>query len=132
MSKKGQIWRFRIVNPSNFISFLRKLKLVDKSVPLEIEGEDFFGKARTVDKSVVKFVSVKIKDILEGELPAQRIKIGVHDIGKLIDVFKYFGPEEELHLEITSQPYDGYIVATEIKFYSLSLNISFVALIFLF
>ena len=64
MSKKGQIWRFRIVNPSNFISFLRKLKLVDKSVPLEIEGEDFFGKARTVDKSVVKFVSVKIKDIL--------------------------------------------------------------------
>jgi len=123
MSKKGQIWKFRIVNPSNFISFLRKLKLVDKSVPLEIEGEDLFGKARTVDKSVVKFVSIKIKDVLEGELPAQRIKIGIQDIGKLIDVFKYFGPEEELHLEISTQPYDGYIVATEIKFYSQSLNI---------
>ena len=123
MSKKGQTWKFRIVNTSNFISFLRKVKLVDKSVPLELDGEDIFGKVRTVDKSVVKFVSIKIKDVLEGELPAQRIKIGIQDIGKLIEVFKYFGPEEELHLEISSQPYDNYIVATDIKFYSSSLNI---------
>jgi hypothetical protein len=123
MSKKGQVWKFRIINSSNFIAFLRKLKLVDKSVPLEIEGDEFFGKVRTVDKSVVKYVSVKIKDVFEGDLPQQRIKIGIQDIGKLIDAFKYFGPEEELYFDVTAQPYDNSIVATEIKFYSSSLNI---------
>lgn len=123
MSKKGQIWKFRITNPPNFISFLKKLKLVDKSVPLEIEGDQLFGKVRTVDKSVVKYVSVKIKDVFEGDLPTQRIKIGVQEIGKVIDAFKYFGPEEELYLEIVTQPYENYIVAVEIKFYSPSLNI---------
>ena len=123
MSKKGQVWKCRIINSSNFIAFLRKLKLVDKSVPLEIEGDEFFGKVRTVDKSVVKYVSVKIKDVFEGDLPQQRIKIGIQDIGKLIDAFKYFGPEEELYFDVTAQPYDNSIVATEIKFYSSSLNI---------
>lgn len=124
MSKGSKNWKFRIINPSNFISFLKKLKLVDKSVPLEIEGDEIFGKVRTVDKSVVKFVSIKINDVLDGELPDRRIKIGIQDIGKMMDVFKYFGPEEELYLEITSQNYEDYIISTGIKFFSSSLNIS--------
>ena len=98
MSKKNQIWNFRIANSSNFIAFLKKLKLVDKSVPLEIEGGNLFAKVRTPDKSVIKFVSVDINDILEGDFPANRLKVGILEIGKLIDVFKYFGPEEELNL----------------------------------
>jgi hypothetical protein len=123
MSKKTQTWNFKIVNSTNFISFLKKLKLVDKSVPLEIEGTNVFAKVRTPDKSVIKYVSVDLNEILEGDLPPNRLKIGILEIGKLIDVFKYFGPEEELHLIIESQPYEKDLIATSLKFSSSSLNI---------
>jgi hypothetical protein len=123
MSKKSQIWNFKIANPANFISFLKKLKLVDKSVPLEIEGSSLFAKVRTPDKAVIKYVSVDLSDILEGDLPPNRLKVGIMEIGKLIDVFKHFGPEEELNLIIESQPYGGDLIATSIKFSSPSLNI---------
>jgi hypothetical protein len=123
MSKKNQIWNFKIANSTNFIAFLKKLKLVDKSVPLEIEGSNLFAKVRTPDKSVIKFVSVDVNDILEGDFPSQRLKIGILEIGKLMDVFKYFGPEEELSLIVDSQPYEGGLIATGLKFSSTSLNI---------
>ena len=74
MTKKNQIWNFRISNPNNFIAFLKKLKLVDKSVPLEIEGSNLFAKVRTPDKSVIKFVSVDVNDILEGDFPSTRLR----------------------------------------------------------
>jgi hypothetical protein len=123
MSKKNQIWNFKIANSTNFIAFLKKLKLVDKSVPLEIEGSNLFAKVRTPDKSVIKFVSVDVNDILEGDFPSERLKIGILEIGKLMDVFKYFGPEEELSLIVDSQPYEGGLIATSLKFSSPSLNI---------
>ena len=123
MSKKTQTWNFRIVNSSNFISFLKKFKLVDKSVPLELEGNNLFGKVRTTDKSVIKYVSVDLSEILEGDLPSSRLKIGILEINKLMDVFKYFGPEEQLNIIIDSQPYEGSLIATNIKFSSPTLNI---------
>ena len=123
MSKKNQNLNFRIVNSSNFISFLKKIKLVDKSVPLEIEGSNLFAKVRTTDKSVIKYVCVELSEIIEGDLPSSRLKIGILEIGKLIDGFKYFGPEEELNLAIDAQSYEGILVATGMKFSSASLNI---------
>lgn len=123
MSKKSQTWNFRITNSNNFIAFLKKLKLVDKSVPLELEGNNIFAKVKTADKSVIKFVSVDINDILEGDLPPNRLKIGILEISKLIDVFKYFSPEEEISLTIESQPYETGLIATSIKFSSSSMNI---------
>lgn len=123
MSNKQKTWNFRITNPNNFISFLKKLKLVDKSVPLEMEGNNIFAKVRTPDKSVIKYVSIDISDILEGDLPPNRLKIGILEISKLIDVFKYFGPEEELNLTVDSQPYESDLIATSLKFSSSTLNI---------
>jgi hypothetical protein len=123
MSKKTPTLNFKITNSNNFIAFLKKLKLVDKSVPLELEGSNLFAKVRTPDKSVIKYVNVDTNDILEGEFPPNRLKIGVLEISKLIDVFKYFGPEEELNLIVESQPYEGYLIATSLKFSSSSLNI---------
>ena len=123
MSKKSQTWNFKIANSANFIAFLKKLKLVDKSVPLELEGNNLFAKVRTPDNAVIKYVNVDLSDILEGDLPPNRLKVGILEISKLIDVFKYFGPEEELNLIIESQPYEGDLIATSIKFSSSSLNI---------
>jgi len=123
MSKKGQKWVFKISNPQNFIDFLKKLKLVGKSVPLEIEGTNLFAKVRTPDKSVIKYVSVDLNEVLEGEFPPSILKIGIMELGKVIDVFKYFNQEEEIHINIDSQTYDNELIATNLKFSSSSLEI---------
>ena len=73
-------YKFRITNTSNLIAFLRKIKLVDKSVILELEGTDFFAKVRTADKSVIKYVSLSTFNFLDGELPKSRVKIGIMEI----------------------------------------------------
>jgi hypothetical protein len=123
--KKEIKLNFRITNPNNLIVFLKKLKMVDRSVILELEGSDFFAKVRTPDKSVIKYVGTKIDDFFEGDTTDQRVKIGILEIGKLIDVFKYFGPEEETFIEISAQSLDGQLVATGFRVYSSSINIKF-------
>jgi len=123
MSKKSKTLNFRIINSSNFISFLKKFKLVDKSVPLELEGNNFFGKVKTSDKSVIKYVNIDANEIFEGELPSSRLKIGILEISKLIDVFKYFGPEEQLNLSIDYEPYNNELIATKIRFYNSLMDI---------
>jgi hypothetical protein len=124
MKKEIKI-NFRITNSSNLIVFLKKLKTVDRSVILELEGPDFFAKVRTPDKSVIKYVGSKVDDFFEGETHNSRIKIGILEIGKFIDVFKYFGPEEETFVEFTAQNVDSAMVATGFKVYSSSINIKF-------
>ena len=117
-------YKFRITNTSNLIAFLRKIKLVDKSVILELEGTDFFAKVRTADKSVIKYVSLSTFNFLDGELPKSRVKIGIMEINKIIDAFKYFGPEEETYIDITAQIVGKDILATALKIFSKSININ--------
>ena len=123
MGKNTEILKFRITNSQNFVSFLKKLKLVDKSVPLEIERGNIFAKVKTSDKSVIKYVEIPLADVMEGSIPEERLKIGILEIGKLMDVFKYFGPEEDLNVYIDSQLYEGDLIATKLKFSSSSLDI---------
>ena len=123
--KKETKLNFRITNPNNLITFLKKLKMVDRSVILELEGNDFFAKVRTPDKSVIKYVKADINDFFEGDSSDTRVKIGIMEIGRLIDVFKYFGPEEETFIEFNAQPLDSEMVATAFKVYSSSINVKF-------
>jgi len=123
MNKKIKTWNFKIININNFILFLKKFKMVDKSVILELEGNNLFGKINTIDKSVIKYVSININDVFEGELPQTRLKIGILDLSKLIDVFKYFGNEETLNILIDSEPYENELIATKISFYNSFINI---------
>jgi hypothetical protein len=124
MKKEVKI-NFRITNSLNLIVFLKKLKTVDRSVILELEGSNFFAKVRTPDKSVIKYVGANVNDFFEGETHNSRIKIGILEISKFIDVFKYFGPEEETFIEFTAQNIDSTLVGTGFKIYSSSINIKF-------
>lgn len=116
--------KFRITNSTSFITFLKKIKTVDKSVILELESTQFFAKVRTADKSVIKYASIDTYNFLEGEIPKGRVKIGIMEINKIIDAFKYFGPEEEIYMELTAQNVDKDILATGFKFKSKSITIS--------
>lgn len=123
--KKELKLNFRITNAGNLITFLKKLKMVDRSVILELEGREFFAKVRTPDKSVIKYVGSTIDDFFDGDSSNNRVKIGILEIGKFIDVFKYFGPEEETFIEFTAQNVDSVLVGTGFRVYSSSINIKF-------
>ena len=53
MSKKAQTWDFRISNSTNFISFLKKLKLVEDAMPLATDDKDTAEDKRNVMTSSV-------------------------------------------------------------------------------
>lgn len=116
--------KFRITNSGNLIDFLKKIKVVDKSVILELEGTQFFAKVRTADKSVIKYASIDTYNFLDGEVPKGRVKIGIMEINRIIDSFKYFGPEEETFIEVVTQPVDKDILATSLKIFSKTINIT--------
>ena len=125
MSKKTQslIRNFSIVNSNNFIKFLKKFKLVEKSVVLEINGNNLFGKVRTPDKAVIKYVNIDINEVFEGDVPPERLKMGILEINRLTDLFKYFNTEDEINVAIECHPYENELIASKIKFSSSTLDI---------
>lgn len=121
--------KLRVTSPQNFIAFLKKLKVIEKSVLLEIDEEKTFSKVHTPDKAVMKYTSVENSEIFEGEIDwefikTDRIKIGIMDVTKLMDAFKHFRTEEDIFIEIQlTHLNDGDCVATELKITSSTLNI---------
>jgi hypothetical protein len=116
---------FRITNPNNLIAFLKKIKIVNKSVILEMDESNIFAKVRMTERTFLKFVKTRADEFFEGDKVTKRIKIGIVDISKLIDVFKYFGAEEEISIEFSTGVLDDSIVATSFSVYSASTDIKF-------
>jgi hypothetical protein len=120
--------KIRVTSTVNLIAFLKKLKVVDRSVLLELGEDRLFSKVHTPDKSVMKYASVKNSDIFDtiedwSSVGSDRIKIGIMDVGRLMDCFRHFRPEEDIFLELNVQEVDGEITATELKVLSASLSI---------
>jgi len=121
--------KIRVTSTANLISFLKKLKVVDRSVLLELKEDKLFSKVHTPDKSVMKYASIDNTSIFdsiedwEDSVSSDRIKMGIMDVGRFMDCFKHFRPEEDIFLELNLQDVDGETVATEIKVLSASLSI---------
>ena len=120
--------KLRITSIQNFLVFLKRLKSVEKSVILELTKDNLFSKVHTADKSVMKYTSILLSDVMEGDvdwakLKTDRVKIGILDATRLMEAFKHFRPEEDVYLELTTDNVDGDCVSTEIKLISASLNI---------
>jgi hypothetical protein len=120
--------KIRVTSTPNLIAFLKKLKVVDRSVLLELQEDKLFSKVHTPDKSVMKYASINNTHIFDpiedwDQVSSDRIKMGIMDVGRLMDCFKHFRPEEDIYLEIALQEVDGETVATEIKVLSSSLSI---------
>ena len=120
--------KIRVTSTPNLIAFLKKLKVVDRSVLLELQEDKLFSKVHTPDKSVMKYASINNTHIFDpiedwDQVSSDRVKMGIMDVGRLMDCFKHFRPEEDIYLEIALQEVDGETVATEIKVLSASLSI---------
>lgn len=120
--------KIRVTSTNNLITFLKKLKVVDKSVLLELSKDKLFCKVHTPDKSVMKYSAVDVNQVFD-EVPdldsfsCDRVKIGLIDVTKLMDCFKHFRTEEDIHLDISVSEVDGECVATELHVVSNSLQI---------
>jgi len=120
--------KIRVTSTTNLIAFLKKLKVVDRSVLLELTEDKLFSKVHTPDKSVMKYASVDNVNIFDpienwSSGKSDRIKIGIMDVGRFMDCFRHFRPEEDIFLELNVQEVDGETTATELKVLSASLSI---------
>ena len=118
--------KIRITSIPNLIIFLKRLKSVEKNVILEITSDKIFSKVHTPDKSVMKYSSLPFREVFEGEIEwngKSRVKIGLIDVGRVIDAFKHFRAEEDVFLDCTIQEEDGEYIASEIRLISNSLKI---------
>jgi len=120
--------KLRITSIPNLIVFLKRLKSVEKGVILEFSEDRIFSKVHTPDKATMKFVSLDLSDVFETEfdwnsIKKDRVKVGFHDIGRLIEAFKHFRPEEEVNVDMDISEVDGSMAATEFRLVSPSLVI---------
>lgn len=120
--------KIRVTSTDNLMTFLKKLKVVDRSILLELTEDKFFCKVHTPDKSVMKYASIDVAHIfdpIEGweDIKGGRIKIGLMDVSKLIECFKHFRAEEDIFLELNIQEIDGENVTSELNITSNSLKI---------
>ena len=100
--------KIRVTSTPNLIAFLKKLKVVDRSVLLELQEDKLFSKVHTPDKSVMKYASIDNTHIFDpiedwDQVSSDRVKMGIMDVGRLMDCFKHFRPEEDIYLEIALQ-----------------------------
>jgi hypothetical protein len=118
--------KIRITSIPNLITFLKRLKSVEKNVILEITEDKISSKVHTPDKAVMKYSSLSFNEVFEGSIEwkgKNKIKVGLIDVGRVIDAFKHFRPEEDVFLELTVQEEDGEYITSELRLISKSLKI---------
>jgi len=87
--------KIRITSIPNLITFLKRLKSVEKNVILEVTQDKISSKVHTPDKAVMKYSSLNYSEVFEGDIEwkgKDKIKIGLIDVGRVIDAFKHFRP----------------------------------------
>lgn len=124
-TKKTTEAKFKVKSPANLITFLKRFRDIDKDkgLLLEVHSDCIKAKAHTEDRSVVKYSKMPLVDVLEGDLPVDLIKIGIHDLKRVLDVFGNFGESDEIFLHIKYENVGGEYIATEMLFKGPSLKI---------
>ena len=120
--KSMNILRFKIKSSENFTNFLKRFKTIERGLLLELTPETLRAEAHTADRGIVKSSSIPLDTILEGNVPSDLIKIGIFDIGRVIDMFKHFEETDELFLELNYEKVQEKEVGTKLKFISPNLK----------
>lgn len=122
---KTSVAKFKIKSPGNFISFLRRFSpLPEKALLLELTPDSIKAKGHTPDRAIIKYSKMALADVLEGTVPGDLVKIGIYDIGKVINIFKHFGEGDEVFLDLKYDDSGEDVIGTEMKFYTSNLKIT--------
>ena len=60
--------KIRITSIPNLITFLKRLKSVEKNVILEVTENKISSKVHTPDKAVMKYSSLNFNEVFEGDI----------------------------------------------------------------
>lgn len=122
---KANVAKFKIKSATNFISFLKRFSaLPEKALILEITKDCIKAKSHTPDKATIKYSKMTLADVLEGDIPADVIKVPIYDINKVIGIFKHFGEADEVFFDLKYDNSGDECIGTEMKFHSNSLKIT--------
>ena len=121
---KKQISTFKIKSTSNFIGFLKRFSAINTQLLLEMTATHIQAKSYTPDRAVVKFSRLKIEDVFEGTSPADLVKIGLHDINKIVNIFKYFDSGDEIFMDLRYDEINDETIGIEMVFRSSTLEVN--------
>lgn len=119
--------KLKIKNPQAFIEFLKRFSPMDKQILLEIENGDLKCKYSTIEKSIVKYSSIKLDDVFSWteELPAFRIKVGVYNVDRIVNAFKQYTWNDDVYLYVKYVEINAEQVAQELILESPNLEMTF-------
>lgn len=115
--------KLKIKSPANFVAFLKRFVDIADNILLEIHQDALKAKNFTADRSVVKYSKMPMIDVLEGNVPVDFIRVGVHNIKRLIKVFDHFPESDEIFLEVKFETVSDTYICSQLLFKSESLKI---------
>lgn len=110
--------RFKIKSAENFTNFLKRFKAIEKGLLLELSPDKLRAESHTADRGIVKSSEISLDTVLEGEVTTDLIKIGIFNIGRVIDMFKHFEEADELFLELNWEKVHGENIGINLKLIS--------------
>lgn len=116
--------KLKVNQSANFTNFLKKFSQIDVSLLLELSPTTLKAKTHTPERSVVKYSSTSVDEIFSEHEITDEIQIGIQNIDKLAQAFKYFG-EGEFDFIINIDKVQDKYVGTEIIMKNASLDITF-------
>lgn len=116
--------KLKVNQSTNFTNFLKKFSSIDGLLLIELSPTVLKAKTHTPERSVVKYSSTSVDEIFSEHEIKDEIKIGIQNIDKLAQSFKYFG-EGEFDFIINVDKVQDQYVGTEIIMKNSSLDITF-------
>lgn len=119
----ANVAKFKLKSSINLITFLKRFSSLEKNLLLEMTRDNLLAKSYTGDKAIVKYSKLALGDVLEGDVPADLVKIAIFDISKVTNVFDHFSKADEISLDVKYEVISGEYVATELLFHTKALRI---------
>jgi hypothetical protein len=129
---KTQVDTFKIKSPQNFIGFLKKFAMIKTgqddsesgSLLLELTPDAMLAKSFTFDHATVKYSKMALIDVLEGTVKNDLIKIGLHNVSKVFNIFRQFDEGAEIFMDLKHEPIGEDEAAVGMTFRTNNLKIS--------
>lgn len=114
----------KINQTARFINFLKRFSSIESNLLLEIGTNFVKAKTHTPERSVVKYSSIAIDELFSEHNIKEPVKLGIYNIDKLAQSFKYFG-EGEFEFIVNVEKIQDEYVGTSILMKNSSLDITF-------
>jgi hypothetical protein len=121
-------YTLKIEDSSRITQFLKKFSVIESNLLLGFTPTEFRAASHTPEKSVVKEVSAELSDVfseIPTDMPAM-LKLGIFQIDKLAQAFKFFG-DSEFSFIINAEEVNDEIIGTSVILQNASLTIEFTA-----